>query len=72
MLNNFAIDISKNTFSISEIFDKNRIVQSLECIIMTKKYERVFQTSFGSFLSEELFHTINEDNAEEILDKLIS
>ena len=39
---------------------------------MTEQYERVFEPNFGSFLSSIVFERLNNDNAEKLLDAIIS
>lgn len=69
---NYALDLSKKVSSQSDVVDKAAINQSIECILMTEQYERVFEPNFGSFLSSIVFERLNNDNAEKLLDAIIS
>lgn len=68
----YAYDISKQVLSKGEIYDKDVINQSVEMILTTGFNERVFNLSFGSALPEYLFHFINEDSGELLLDSIIA
>ena len=69
---NYALDLAKKVSSQSDVVDKAAINQSIECILMTEQYERVFEPNFGSFLSSIVFERLNNDNAEKLLDAIIS
>jgi len=68
----FALDISKQTFSKVEVADKEAISQSIESIILTGKYERVFFPTYGSFLNSKIFDNIDSESGEKILDGIIN
>lgn len=70
--NNFALDLSKNVISQIDVVDKEAINQSIECILMTDQNERVFEPSFGSFLSGIVFESLDNQSAEKLLDKIIT
>ncbi len=69
---NYALDLAKKVSSQSDVVDKAAINQSIEAILMTEQYERVFEPSFGSFLSSIVFERLNSDSAEKLLDAIIS
>jgi len=68
---NYAIDISRKAFTNVEVGDKDAISQSIESILLTSPYERVFFPSFGSPLNKEIFKNINEDTGEQLLTRII-
>lgn len=70
-LNNFALDLNKKVLTNVDAVDKDVIHQSLEAILLTGVGERVFE-DFGSFLQTILFHRLDENNAENLLDEIIS
>lgn len=70
-LNNFALDLNKKVLTNVDSVDKDVIHQSLEAILLTGVGERVFE-DFGSFLQTILFHRLDENNAENLLDEIIS
>lgn len=47
--------------------DVESIVQSLDCILSTRRYERVFNIDFGIDFEDELFELIDDSTALEIL-----
>jgi len=69
---NFALDLSKNVISQIDVVDQAAINQSIECILMTDQNERVFEPSFGSFLSGIVFESLEEKSAELLLDRIIT
>lgn len=68
---NYALDISKKTITEMDVIDKAAINQSIESILMTDKGERVFEPTFGSFLSNIVFEKLNQNSAETLLDEII-
>lgn len=70
-LNNFALDLSKKVLTNVDVVDKDVINQSIESILLTGIGERVFE-DFGSFLQTVLFHRLDSDSAERLLDEMIS
>lgn len=68
---NYALDISKKTFQKGQIVDKDVIKQSIETILMTERYERVFEPDFGFNLSNIVFERLNESEAENLLTSII-
>jgi phage baseplate assembly protein W len=69
---NYALDLAKKVSSQTDVVDKAAINQSIEAILMTEQYERVFEPSFGSFLSSVVFDSLTPDRAEKLLDAIIS
>lgn len=69
---NYALDLAKKVSSQNDVVDKAAINQSIEAILMTEQYERVFEPSFGSFLSSIVFERLNSNSAEKLLDSIIS
>lgn len=69
---NFALDISKKSFTQVQVEDKQAISQSIESILMTDLKERVFNPEFGSFLNRQIFKSLDEDTGEIVLDKVIN
>lgn len=70
-IDNYAIDLSKKSLSISDVYDSQALLQSVENIILTIPGERVFQLDFGSPLMTTTFRNINEQNGERLLDAII-
>lgn len=68
----FAYDISKNVIKDGELHDSNVINQSIEIIISTAFFERVFNLSFGSSLRNYLFEGMTEQQGEKVLDDIIA
>jgi len=69
---NYALDLAKKVSSQSDVVDKAAINQSIEAILMTEQYERVFEPSFGSFLSSIVFERLTSNSAEKLLDAIIA
>jgi phage baseplate assembly protein W len=70
-IDNYAIDLSKKSISVSDVYDSQALLQSVENIILTIPGERVFQLDFGSPLMTTTFRNINEQNGERLLDAII-
>lgn len=70
-IDNYAIDLSKKSLSVSDVYDSQALLQSVENIILTIPGERVFQLDFGSPLMTTTFRNINEQNGERLLDAII-
>ncbi len=70
-IDNYAIDLSKKALSVSDVYDSQALLQSVENIILTIPGERVFQLDFGSPLMTTTFRNINEQNGERLLDAII-
>lgn len=68
---NYALDISKKAMTQGQVIDKQVITQSIETILMTDRYERVMEPSFGSFLSGLVFETLDSTQASKLLDDII-
>lgn len=69
---NYALDLAKKVSTQSDVVDKAAINQSIESILMTEQYERVFEPNFGSFLSSIVFERLDSNSAEKLLDSIIS
>jgi phage baseplate assembly protein W len=69
---NYALDISKNVLSKGQVVDKDVITQSIETILMTDRYERVMEPSFGSMLSGLVFERLDRTQASTLLDDIIN
>lgn len=69
---NYALDLAKKVSTQSDVVDKAAINQSIESILMTEQYERVFEPNFGSFLSGLVFERLDSNSAERLLDSIIS
>ena len=69
-INNYALDISKNTISQGVVVDSKAINQSIENILMTGFNERVFE-DYGSFLPTLVFTNITERSATEIMKAIL-
>ena len=67
----YAVDLAKKAFSVVEVYDNDAISQSIESIILTSKYERVFNPSYGSTLNRNIFKQMTDEKAESILDYVI-
>lgn len=67
----YAYDISKNSLTQGEMYDKDVISQSIEMILCTGFNERLFNPTFGSVLPSYLFDFINEKTGEKLLDDII-
>ena len=70
-IDNYAIDLSKKSISVSDVYDSQALLQSVENIILTIPGERVFQLDFGSPLMTTTFRNINEQNGERLLDAIV-
>lgn len=68
---NYALDLAKKVSTQGDVVDKAAINQSIECILMTEQYERVFEPNFGSFLSGLVFERLDSKSAEKLLDAII-
>ncbi len=70
-IDNYAIDLSKKSLTVSDVYDSQALLQSVENIILTIPGERVFQLDFGSPLMTTTFRNINQQNGERLLDSII-
>lgn len=70
--NNYALDISKRSFTIVEVKDKDAISQSIESILLTTKGERVLFPTFGSELNASIFKSLNAETGEKLLTYVIN
>lgn len=71
-IDNYAIDLAKESLTISDVYDSKAILQSIENIILTVPGERVFEPEFGSILMSTVFRNITTQSGEHLLDSLIS
>lgn len=71
-LNKYALDIARKVISKGQVVDKDVITQSIETILMTDRYERVFEPNFGSFLSTIVFERLDTASATNLLDQIIA
>lgn len=67
----FAYDIHKKIETKGEAFNEEAINLSIENILSTMFGERIFLLEFGSPLFGTMFENLNEENGEELLDKVI-
>jgi len=71
-INGYAIDLSKNSLTDSDVYDAKALIQSVENILLTIPGERVFEPGFGSPLMATVFKNLNTESGEKLLDSLIS
>ena len=69
--NKYALDISRKPISRGVVVDVDDIKQSIETILMTGRYERVFEPGFGFNLGGIVFEQLNESSAESLLTSMI-
>lgn len=67
---NWAYDIAKKPLSNGEIKDIDVINQSIELILGTSKFERLFNPSFGIGLQNRIFNIMSPEEGEAILDQI--
>lgn len=70
--NNYALDVSKQSFTIVEVKDKDAISQSIESILLTSKGERVLFPTFGSELNASIFKSLTPETGEKLLTYIIN
>lgn len=70
-IDNYAIDLAKESLTVSDVYDNKAILQSIENIILTVPGERVFEPEFGSILMSTVFRNITNQSGERLLDSLI-
>lgn len=70
-IDNYAIDLSKQSLTTTDVYDDTAIKQSIENIILTVPGERVFEIGFGSSLMTVVFRNMNSESGERLLDSLI-
>jgi len=70
-VDNYAIDLAKESLTVSDVYDSKAILQSIENIILTVPGERVFEPEFGSVLMATVFRNITTQSGERLLDSLI-
>lgn len=68
---NYAIDISKKSFTNGVVVDQDVISQSIENILMTGFRERVMEPSYGSILPSYIFERLSTQNADSLLSDVI-
>jgi phage baseplate assembly protein W len=71
-IDNYAIDLAKESLTVSDVYDSKAILQSIENIILTVPGERVFEPEFGSILMSTVFRNITNQSGERLLDSLIA
>jgi len=71
-ISDYAIDLSKDSLTQSDVYDSKAILQSVENILLTVPGERVFEPEFGSILMATVFRNITTQNGERLLDSLIA
>jgi len=71
-ITNYAIDLSKQALTTTDVYDDLAIRQSIENIILTVPGERVFEIGFGSSLMSITFRNMNTETGERLLDSLIN
>jgi phage baseplate assembly protein W len=71
-IDNYAIDLAKESLTTSDVYDSKSILQSIENIILTVPGERVFEPEFGSILMSTVFRNVTQASGERLLDSLIS
>lgn len=67
---NWAYDIAKDPISNGEIKDIDVINQSIELILGTSQFERLFNPSFGLGLQNRLFNIATPEDGEAILNQI--
>jgi hypothetical protein len=72
IITDYAIDLSKQSLTVSDVYDNQAILQSVENILLTIPGERVFEPEFGSELMTTVFKNINAQSGERLLDSLIA
>jgi len=65
--NKYALDISRKPISKGVVVDIDDIKQSIETILMTGRYERVFEPAFGFNLDGIIFERLEASSAESLL-----
>lgn len=70
-IKNYAIDLAKKSLTVSDIYDSQALLQSIENILLTVPGERVFEPEFGSFLTATTFRNLTTESGERLLDSLI-
>lgn len=68
----FAYDLAINVIDKGEVFDDQAINVSIQNILSTLFGQRLFIPNFGSSLPLILFENINESNAQDIYNNIIS
>jgi len=66
----WAYDIDKNPIDQGEIWDADVINQSIELILGTAPYERVFNPAFGFGLQFKIFNLATNSELESLLDEV--
>lgn len=72
IITDYAIDLAKDSLTVSDVYDVKAIIQSIENILLTVPGERVFEPEFGSSLMSVVFRNVTTEAGERLLDSLIA
>ncbi len=67
----WAVDIALDSRSVGEVQNEESINQNIEIILSTSFGERLFNPTFGSAFSTQIFKAITGGHGEQLLDDVI-